>query len=439
MRVNANPGEVELVQGRDYRRKVFQMQDGRIRSVHSVRPLHWLDAGAFIDVDDTPISPDGGITWTTASTPYVLLWDSATLTLSYTSKRGGDVAVRLAELDGVPVLPQVGLPSLSGQSVRAFVHPELEIELRVRAFGVEILKILHGPTAPKVMTWEVVEGDKSNIRFDPTTTRGHDNLNRVLSRKSDRLNEARLVEMQHSATTPVLDRDGRKLFSVTEQWTGKTRYIDPETLERTWVEEVEYPVEIDVTVTENIGADADDGHGESTDTWYVNQTTSGYGKVAGWRFQTVDVPQGQILDSVTLTVRVTFRGGTGNAVISGEATDDAPLWANASANSPKTMAATTANTTYAVPTSTGIKTIDVLTSVQEIIDRAGWAANNDLRLGFSSVAGWVAGAGYAFFEDYNAAGTDEAQLEIVYTVASGGIPTLVGRRFGLAGRRGLAA
>jgi hypothetical protein len=84
-------------------------------------------------------------------------------------------------------------PVTEGRSVRVMVVPDLEIELRVRPHGVEIFKILHSAAAPTALTWEVVEGDVSNIRFDPMSTAGRDNLQkgarapqRVLAAPDDR-------------------------------------------------------------------------------------------------------------------------------------------------------------------------------------------------------------------------------------------------------------
>lgn len=409
-RIAANAGETEL--DRSLSGKTFLQPDGRIRHVSCIAPVHWDDQGQWVDIDDTPTSMDGGKTWSTPSTPYNLLWDSENLTLSLTSKRGGDVRVRLAALDGVAVQPQKDLPTVNGQSIRAFVAPELEIELRVRPNGVEIFKILHGPAAPRSFTWEVAEGDTTNIVADFLGTKGRDNLGGTQARKlGNVLNRHRSVEITHVKSNIDL-LPGKAIYSVIESFTGRTRLIDPDTRARTWVDEVEWPVEIDVTVTVLVTADQDDGRGNST-TWYITGPVVRSTAAAAFRFQTVNVPQGQVLDSATLTINVTNRGGTESATLAGNNVDSAAAWAGYSANTPLSMSATTANVSWQIPATTGLKNIDVKAICQEIINRAGWAANNNLRLGFTNISGIT--TSYAYIEDYSDPGTAQAQLVIVYT------------------------
>lgn len=415
--IRIRAGETEIVERRRRNSKTIRQADGKIRVVNRLRPVHWDNAGQWVEVDDTPQSADGGRTWTTPSTPYNLAWDSETLTLSYTSKKGGDVTVKLSALDGSPF---TGKPSavLEGQDIVCAVSPDLDIRLRVRSHGVEIFKVLKGPSAPKALAWEISEGDMSSISFAPMTTKGMDNaLRGDLQRLSgDLLNRRRQAEIAHAATEPRT-RAGRRTYQVTETVTGRTRFVDPLTRARLWVDEIVYPVEVDVTVSESIVANDDDGRQDGPGGyWDVNNCRLNYGndQRAIWRFQTVDVPQGQVLDSATLTVNVTTRSGTGSALISGEDADDAPAWTTGN----QSMTATTANTSWAVPGTTGTKQIDILTAAQEIVDRVGWAANNDMRFGFTDLTS--IGSAYAFFEDYSAAGTAEGELEIVYTAGGGG-------------------
>jgi hypothetical protein len=172
-------------------------------------------------------------------------------------------------------------------------------------------------------------------------------------------------------------------------------------------------------VSETIVADDDDGYGLSaSDYWRERAIIVKTTKLGGVRFQTVNLAQGQVIDSAFLGVNVTLRSGTGTATLKGQAVDDAPAWANASAFSPKTMAATTANLVVQTPPVTGQTAYDVTAIVQEIVNRAGWVANNDLRLGFTD--GSAMGAGYMYWEDYSAVGTQQATLDIVYNSALDG-------------------
>ena len=415
-RIRTNLGEVELTQRRGRNSKVFRRQDGKYRVVSRLHPVHWDDGAEWVEVDAAPISVDGGRTWSTASTPYHLLWDSENLILSYQSKKGGEVTVRLAALDGVPVGKQTGLPVVSGQSIKSRVAPDFDIELRVRAYGVEIFKILHGPAAPRRMEWEVIEGNLSNIRLDLLNTSGQDNLLNSQARRGSKLNRRRRVEISHTRSgDDILVNPGRTTYRAEETLTGDSRFIERATGARSWVPEIEWPVEIDVTISESVVANNDDGRGQAGN-WYISQPrTYDADFNPGWRFQTVNVPQGQTLDSAIMTVNILSAAGSDTFTLAGNNVDNAADWTNLSANDPDTMAATTA--TVSVNTlAVGIRTINVLGPVQEIINRAGWTANNALRLGYSDVTG---ATGYQYFEDYSAAGTAEAELEIIYTAAGG--------------------
>ena len=420
--------ETEVLAARAEYSKTFTMPDGRIRTLSRLRPIHWLQAGAWTDVDATPQTIDGGITWRPTAVPYTAEFRPGSWVLRFQSPRGGDVTLRLTGLDGLPPgLP--GLVTLRGTTLRVPVALDLELEIRFRARGVEIVKWLRGALAPRRLTWGIVAGDTTGLYLPLMNTIGRDNVEAgAVSRQIDLLNRRRMIELLHTRTPDDLLRNpGKVTYAVTEEVTGRTYYVDPVTRERSLVDELQWPVEIDVTVTESIVADGDDGRsGTGSAYWRINYIKCDSATVAAFRFQTVNVPQGQVLDSATFTMNVTSRSGAGNATFAGEDVDDAAAWADTSANSPETMTKTTATAVFATPATTGIKTLPVTSVVQEIIDRVGWAANNDLRLGVTDVSGM--GASYWFAEDYNAAGTAEAELEIIYTVAGAALvprPTVI--------------
>lgn len=437
--------EVELVALRSRNCKTFRKPDGSFRAIARAAPLHWDDQGSWVEVDHTPVTQDGRV-FSTASTPYVLSWDAQTCTLTYSSKRGGDVRVRLAALDGVPVSGPFPAATVVGQSVKVLVAPQLQIELRIRTHGVELYKILLGPLAPKSLTWEVTEGGRANINFDPMTTTGRDNMSRTnRSRPDADILVRRGIEMTHQKSATVVV-DGKNVYTVTETFTGKTRFIDPQTRARSWIDEAEYPIEIDVSITENIGANDDDGYGQNFPYWVSGSgITTKSGKNGAFRFQTVNVPNAATINSAVLTIRVTGSSGSQTSTMAGENVDSAPAWANHTANAPQNMAATTATTTVNV-LAAGLRTIDVKTACQEIVNRAGWVANNHMRFGWTVTTGMT--SSYMYIEEYEAAGTDEAQLDIDYTAggasytitAAQGSYSLSGQAVALKyGRRAAAA
>jgi hypothetical protein len=204
-----------------------------------------------------------------------------------------------------------------------------------------------------------------------------------------------------------------------------------------WFDDPAYPAIIDATVTENIGAGADDGievSGSWSGTGGVVDIGSGAGGAAqhgGFRFQTVDVPQGATVSSATLTIRVIDISGTPTVSIYGDDVDDAPAW-GASSRPSSGFTKTTAKTDITSAIGTGLEAIDVTAIVQEIVDRAGWTNNNDIRFGAFNTK---ASGSYQYFtvEMYEHAGTDEAQLDITYTAGGGGGTTATPREGAAAG------
>lgn len=112
--------------------------------------------------------------------------------------------------------------------------------------------------------------------------------------------------------------------------------------------------------------------------------SNSYSRAAAWRFVNATVPQAATINSATLNIAAVV-AGAGTGTLNGQAVDDAPNWANGSGNGPVSMAKTTANQTYTAGT-TGVKNIDVTAIVQEIVNRAGWASGNALRIGFGTVS-----------------------------------------------------
>lgn len=403
----------------------YTKPDGSKRLVIAVAPIAYEKDGQFRPIDSTIVLPDG-VVWSTVDTPYIISWDVSTFTLDYESKRAGRVRVRLAALDGKPFEPVKGQGAVQGRKIVANATPSLRIDLAVFPKGVEIFKVLLDETAPKSLMWEVTEPVDNAIRVDLMGTTGWDNALHLVDRRGQ-FAIRRPIEMVHEMGPESVTRTTRT-YTVTETFTGRTRVVSEKTMARSWVEEVAYPVMIDVTVNESVGANADDGRGMSPAYWIQSHTGTKSTTAGAFRFQTVDVPQGATINSATLTLNVTFRGGSGSAVLKGQNVDDAPSWANYSANSPLTMSATTASLNYSVPATTGSKNLDVTSIVQEIVNRAGWTNNNDLRLGFSDISAMTGGS-YMYFEDYIDAGTAQAALSIDYTAGGAtGQPTM--RRFG---------
>ncbi|MDX1404915.1 MAG: DUF6701 domain-containing protein, partial [Woeseiaceae bacterium] len=128
----------------------------------------------------------------------------------------------------------------------------------------------------------------------------------------------------------------------------------------------------------------------SSDLELVNDGTD---QEIGLRFLNLDIPQGATIDSayITFYAKNTSSGGTLNLTLYAEDIDDAPTFVNATndiTNRTKTTASvawngiTDWNTADQAHQSPELKTI-----IQEVVDRGGWAANNDLAIIVSGTAG----------------------------------------------------
>jgi len=141
----------------------------------------------------------------------------------------------------------------------------------------------------------------------------------------------------------------------------------------------------------------------------------------GLRFQTVDVANATTLDSATLNFQVVTVSGTPDVDWYGLDEDDSVEWSLSSPDRPfdSDHTLTTAFATGNPTSAPDDFFITCTTVIQEIIDRAGWAANNDLSL--LSVDQTDAGIVQYTLAALEHATLAEPALEIIYTPAAGGI------------------
>lgn len=150
------------------------------------------------------------------------------------------------------------------------------------------------------------------------------------------------------------------------------------------------------------------------------------------RFLAVTGPtSGATINTATITLNITAIAGTPNTTVFGVDVDDAAAFSDPG-NLPSAAAKTTASSD-GDPAGTGTQTINVVTQVQEIINRAGWASGNDMAFVWDDNAG--SGSNSWTAEDFQAAGTAHAVLDIDYTNPSNNVANAgyFGRRY-FAGR-----
>ena len=144
------------------------------------------------------------------------------------------------------------------------------------------------------------------------------------------------------------------------------------------------------------------------------QTNTTYG---GLRFTNLTIPQGSTINTATLTVTVS--SGTfddPNLTIRANDIDDATTFTTTGSDISGRTTTTAATTWAASSIGVGAKTSpSIVTIIQEIIDRPGWASGNNLALILKSN-----NSDPFRYNAYDNGSADYATLDIDYTATSGG-------------------
>lgn len=137
---------------------------------------------------------------------------------------------------------------------------------------------------------------------------------------------------------------------------------------------------------------------------------------AAWRYASVNVPQGQALTSATHEIEniSAINGAPIGLDYFANDVDDAPIINTA--GRPSQMTLTTASVAFPSAPGTGSEITTITSVVQEIVDRAGWVALNDMVIVLFEDG--TSGTDYLTMDNTAPIGT----LEIIYPDASG--PTL---------------
>ena len=409
----------ELLDKRTASSKTFDLGNGQqmLRVGHS--PLHYVKDGNLVDIDTTPQPAANGLFEVTEA-PYRLNLDPSRPAYLYTNGTGKWVEAELVEIDGVLVK---SAPALIAGGLLKWAEIALDTDLVISPLrrGCQTLAFLHSARAPRKWRWRV-RGDAS-----------------LLLPASGKDADGKILEIVSSTEGEFLN--------IT--WTGRATSMRAlrQLGAAAWTTEVLYPVTVDPTINEVIGANADDvysywlNNGATFQLFTAGATREIVGRTGGnrifyggARFQTVNVPQGATVDSATLTIQVTTLTGTPNINVYGDDVDDAAAWATPGSRV-KAITKTTASTNVTAP-GTGAEAINVQTIVQELVSRAGWTANNDMRFGFFNAA--TGGSHTLRFAALEHATETEAHLDITYTVAGQpAVKRMGGVQFGHSMGRGV--
>lgn len=151
-----------------------------------------------------------------------------------------------------------------------------------------------------------------------------------------------------------------------------------------------YPVTIDPTVDVAVAANGDDGYWKTgsfvnnANLLTVGNDNVGAASHAFMRFDGITVPVDATIDVAYLTLKAsnTNTQATCNLIIYGEDADDPAAAANEADAAGRTL--TTASATWSSvaswTASDTIQTPSIVTIIQEIVDRAGWASGNAMQI-----------------------------------------------------------
>lgn len=156
----------------------------------------------------------------------------------------------------------------------------------------------------------------------------------------------------------------------------------------------------------------------------VGNVNGNSSSTAGLRFTSVTIPQGATITSATLTLygySTYSTGSTISAIAACEDVDNSAAFASSpgnfnTTNRPRTTAKSSAVNIASV-TAGSAYTWDLTSSVQEVVDRAGWSSGNAISVFVDNNAS--SSSEWQEFESYDHSTTLAAKLDIVYTTGGG--------------------
>lgn len=159
-----------------------------------------------------------------------------------------------------------------------------------------------------------------------------------------------------------------------------------------WLIKAIFPIFIDTDINEQIGLGTDDCEEYDDTTAYLTQEGLDIGRKysppyvdnfidSGFRWQTVNIPNGSTISTAKLSLYMTYDVGTLEARVIGIDEDNTATWATDSRPSQRSKTTATVQANEADWNNWAVDSwidIDISTIIKEIIDRPGWSANNAL-------------------------------------------------------------
>lgn len=389
--VKPHEDAVEIREKRDIHSKTFQLPDGKFICSASVSNIeHYISDENELRTCDTTVQEDAGrifVEWL----PYKFELMPDKIGFKFEMRTGGKIETYLKDI-GVDFKRTTPIIEENKITFPEIVE-DLDIVFIILPQRVKTLRILKSATAPRVFEWDcrIDSGHEDKIDTDLFGT------------------DASGKELELSCSK--VDN------SYIETWTGKVKVRDLVTRIKSLSDEVQYPIEIDPTINSSITATANDGR--EYNSWYSNSTViqqhPSSRQHAGCRML-LNIPQGATISSATLGLRVSFAGGLGvSPTIYARASDNCPSFGNGY-DLPSVVDKTTASCVPGQINTTGNKSLDVTSIVQEIVNRAGFVQNN--YIGFTIISPNAA-YGKLNIVDYQQDPSNKMSLSVTYTTASG--------------------
>ena len=219
------------------------------------------------------------------------------------------------------------------------------------------------------------------------------------------------------------DNEGQSVATVEKR--GNSLYISIR-VPYDWLQSAIYPVFIDADIDEEVEASTDDCHRTlvpstfSTGTSYLyagDYQSDIYDYTDGMRFITINIPNGSDIDVAYIELRAIQPYGTiPTTIIEGEDTDDAATFSNAANYDARARTTAKVNwTPGAWNYQIWYQSPEIKTIIQEIIDREGWVALNDLVIIWRDAPGWISQKLLAA-RSYDAPTDDAPKLHIEFTL-----------------------
>ena len=161
-------GSVEVINKRNETSKTFSLGNGKFRIAKTIGPVHYKNNRndrneEWKEIDLTP--EDKGNRFEIHQAPYDLEISKEKISISYTSKEGGNIVINLKSIGGI-LLNQLNLninPRIENNQIWwDNIVDGLDIYLNLSSASVEYFKVIKSNDAPHELEWDIEE-DKNHL------------------------------------------------------------------------------------------------------------------------------------------------------------------------------------------------------------------------------------------------------------------------------------